>query len=319
MARSGRLPHAGCPEISKFIQDTFPEDAQGLSAEMAAWLMLPDTSIQQAILLLGNGANGKSVWLNLLLMFLGPENVSTLSLHRLESDRFSAARLVGKLANLGTDLPTAALAGTSMFKALTGGDVVTGERKGETSFEFRPYARLLFSANSAPRSQDSTDGFFRRWKVVPFTRTFDSADPNTVPRAVLDARLAQPGELSGLLNKALAALPRIRSGKFTEAPSTRAALDEFRSTTDPLGLWLDQNTVERPDAIVVKDLLRTSYAQACQDAGRPIFGDVQFTAALTRLRPKVQPGQRRVNGRPTRVFIGLGLLAQDSQHGASLF
>ena len=34
--------------------------------------------------------------------------------------KFCASRLVGELANISADLPTAALAGTSMLKALTG-------------------------------------------------------------------------------------------------------------------------------------------------------------------------------------------------------
>ena len=185
-------------------------DTQKLPFEIAAWLMLPDASIQKAVLLLGEGANGKSAWLNLLRTFLGSENVSSLSLHRIEADKFSAARLVGKLCNIGTDLPTAELAGTSLFKALTGGDAITAERKFEASFEFRPFVRLLFSANSAPRSDDATHGFFRRWLVIPFNRTFDASDPDTVPRAALDARLSEPAELSGMLNRALAELATIR-------------------------------------------------------------------------------------------------------------
>ncbi len=312
-------PVAQCPDIEHFIRGVFRDDTQHLPFEVAAWLMLPDTSIQKAILTLGEGANGKSVWLNLMLNFLGRENVSTLSLHRIEADKFAASRLVGKLCNIGTDLPTVALASTSMFKALTGGDTITAERKFESSFEFRPFARLLFSANSAPRSDDATHGFFRRWLVIPFNRTFDETDPDTVPRAVLDARLSQPGELSGLLNKALDALPAIRQGRFTESASTRAALEEFRRTTDPLAVWLDQNTVERPDAMVPKDKMRSMYGQACQDAGRPIMPDTQFTAALKRLRPKVQPAQRRVDGKPTRVFLGLGFLTHDPVPGGGLF
>jgi len=308
-------PGAGCPYTDQFIRDVFPGDSQHLPYEVAAWLMLADTSIQKAILTLGEGANGKSVWLNLLLNFLGRENVSTLSLHRIESDKFAAARLLGKLANLGTDLPTSELECTSMLKALTGGDTITAERKFESSFEFRPFARLLFSANSAPRSEDSTHGFFRRWLVIPFNRTFDETDPATVPRAELDSRLSQPGELSGMLNKALDVLPIIRRGRFTESESTRAAMEEFRRTTDPLAVWLEKNTIERADAMIPKDRLRSAYGQTCQDAGRPIMPDTQFTAALKRLRPKVQAAQRRIDGRVTRVFLGLGFVIQDPAGG----
>jgi len=308
-------PAATCPSIAQFVADTFPHDSQHLAFELAAWLMTPDTSIQKAGLLIGEGANGKSVFLSLLLAFLGRDNVSALSLHRIEADKFCAARLVGKLCNIGSDLPTAALTGTSVFKGIVGGDMLTAERKFAMSFEFLPFVRLLFSANSPPRSEDSSAGFFRRWLVIPFSRLFDESDPKTVPRAELDALLSQADELSGLLNKALDALPVIRAGRFNETASTRDALAEFRATTDPLGIWLDQNTVERADGMVVKDQLRSAYSKVCQDNGRPILGDVQFTAALKRLRPRVQAAQRRVDGRNTRVFTGIGFVTNDQVPG----
>jgi putative DNA primase/helicase len=306
---------ATCPHIERFVADVFPDDAHHLTYEVAAWLILPNKNLQKAVLLLGEGSNGKSGWLNLMQNLLGRSNVSALTLHKLEADKFAMARLVGKLANICADLPTSALAGTSMFKALTGNDLVSAERKFEASFEFRPFARLLFSANSAPRSEDATHGFFRRWLVIPFTKTFDETDPNTIPPEILNARLSQPSELSGLLNKALDALPTIRKGRFTETASTRAALDEFRRTTDPLAVWLDQHTTERGDAMIPKDKLRSAYGQVCQEAGRPIMGEVQFTAALKRLRPKVEVTKRRVDGKPTPVFIGLGFVIQDPESG----
>jgi P4 family phage/plasmid primase-like protien len=310
-------PSARCPNIDRFVADVFPSDANHLAFELAAWVMLPDTNIQKALLAIGQGSNGKSVFLSLLQAFIGPSNVSALSLHKIESDKFAASRLLGKLANICPDLPTVTLSGTSMFKSLTGGDTINAERKFESSFEFRPYARLVFSANSAPRSDDATHGFFRRWLVVPFNRTFDEKD--AVPRAVLDATLSGPGELSGLLNKALAALPVIRAGRFTESASTREALQEFISTTDPLAVYLDSNTLEKPGAVLPKERLRSAYGQVCQEAGRPVLGEVQFTSALRRLRPKVQVAQRRVDGRPTRVFIGLGFVTGDPVPDGGLF
>jgi len=309
-------PAATCPNIDRFVADVFPHDSQHLAWELAAWLMLPNGDIQKALLAIGQGSNGKSVFLSLLQAFIGPGNVSALSLHKIESDKFAASRLLGKLANICPDLPTVTLSGTSMFKSLTGGDTINAERKFESSFEFRPYARLVFSANSAPRSDDATHGFFRRWLVVPFNRTFDEKD--AVPRAVLDGRLSEAGELSGLLNRALAALPVIRAGRFTESASTREALEEFIATTDPFGIWLDHETVEQPNGMVVKSVMRSAYTKVCKDEGRPILGAEQFTRALKRLRPRVRPAQRRVDGRVTEVFTGLGFVDRD-QGPESLF
>ena len=298
-------PPAKCPAWDKFIEATFPSDAHGLPWELAAWLMLPDTSIQKAVLLLGEGANGKSTFLTALSAFIGKANIAGLSLHKLEADRFAAARLVGKLANVCPDLPSAHLAGTSTFKALTGGDEMLGERKYGESFEFRPFARLVFSANHPPRSGDASHAFFRRWVVVPFNRTFDPGEQ--IPRSVLDAQLADPGELSGVLNHALDALPNLRAHGFTESPSMRAAWDEFRQETDPLAVWVDTHALLGPEAMVPKGELLRAYNDAARRDQRPIITGVAMGRALKRLRPEVREAQRTVGDTVVWVWLGIGL------------
>ena len=202
-------PAAVCPAWETFVGETFPEDATDLAWELAAKLMTSDSAGQKATLFVGEGGNGKSTFLAGLNAFIGRSNVSSLSLHRLESDKFAAARLFGKLANICADLPSAHLSGTSIFKAITGGDAITGEYKYLESFDFVPFASLVFSANHPPQSTDGSQAFFDRWDVIPFNQSFRGT-AREIPRAELDARLAAPGELSGLLNKALQVLPAVR-------------------------------------------------------------------------------------------------------------
>jgi putative DNA primase/helicase len=304
---------ARCPAWDKFIAEVFPEDAEAIAWEIPAWLMTPDTSIQKAILLTGDGANGKSTYLRAVLSFIGKHNASALSLHKLENDRFSAARLVGRLANICPDLPTTDLVSTSVFKAITGGDPLMAEYKFKDSFEFIPYARLIFSANHPPKSQDASPAFFRRWLVVPFERTFADGAPGTIPRDRLDAMLADPAELSGVLNKALQAIAAIRSRGLSESDSTHRAMDEFRKATDPLAVWLDRHTVLRPDAVIPQDRLYQEYTRNCFDAGRPTISKTAFGRAMKKLRPTVDDRQRTVNGVQAWCYIGIGLLAKEDE------
>lgn len=215
-------PDARCPAWDRFVSETFPEDAQHVAFEIVAFAMVPDASIQKALLLVGEGGNGKSVFLRGLQAFLGRQNFSTLPLQRIEAERFSSSRLVGRLANICADLPAADLQGSSTFKGITGGDTITGERKYHDSFDFRPYCRLIFSANTPPRTPDASEAFFDRWIVVPFERTF-RGQPCEIPGPVLDERLAAPAELSGVLNRALAALPAVRDRGISEPLSLVAA------------------------------------------------------------------------------------------------
>ena len=305
-------PAATCPNIESFVATTFPADAHSLAWEIVGVLMVIMTWLQKAILLLGDGCNGKSVWLSLLIRYLGRQNVATMPLHKLEADKFSSSRLIGKLANICADLPSEHLAGTSTFKALTGGDMLPAEYKFKDSFDFLPFARLVFSANHPPRSADSSGAFFRRWVVIPFDRVFLPEDQ--IPRHELDARLQSPEELSGLLNKALEGLRRVQEQRgLSESDSTQAAWRDFQATTDPLAVWLERYTIDGPDAFCPGKMLRIAYNAAAEREGRPTFTDTAFGRELRKHRPTLEYKQRTVGGRLQWCHIGIGLVADDSQ------
>jgi P4 family phage/plasmid primase-like protien len=306
-------PAATCPALEQFVAETFPVDARDLAWEIAAWLMVPDLSIQKAILLVGEGGNGKSRYLAWLQAFLGKENTSGLSLHKLESDRFCVARIISKLANICPDLPSEHLASTSIFKAVTGGDSLVAEHKFRDSFEVRPFARLVFSANHLPQSRDGSHGFFRRWLVIPFNRTFAPAEQ--IDQATLDAMLSTPGELSGLLNKAIVARRRLDSQQgFSEPKSVADAATDFLATTDPLAVWLDRHTIEDPDMHVTQAALRLAYNEAARRDGHPTMNSTAFGRAVKRLRPTLREGQRTI--KKSWSYLGIGLIDhhQDQSH-----
>jgi putative DNA primase/helicase len=296
---------AVCLGWDLFVEETFPDDSREVAYEIPAWAMLPDTSIQKAVLLTGEGSNGKSAYLAGLCAFLGRRNVAGVNLHKLESDRFAAARLMGKLANVCPDIPSTRLFGTSAFKALTGGDLLHGERKYRESFEFRSFAKLVFSANQPPFSDDSSYAFSRRWLVVPFTRTFEENAQDRQKRSELDALLADPYELSGLLNRALDALPRLHSKGFTTSDTLAGALKEFKEATDPLTVWLNEHVDDEATAFIPKRELMVAYNSACTAAKRAPMNGTAFGLALRRARPSLRDGQRTVAGKKTDVYLGI--------------
>ena len=307
-------PKAKCPNIDKFIGETFPADALDLAYEIPASAMTGHHSIQKAILLTGPGGNGKRRYLTMVKAFLGTSNVSGMSLHRLESDKFATARLYGRLANICPDLPTEHLAGTSVFKAIIdgSGDTITGEHKFKDSFDFTPFCRLMFSANHPPRSQDSSKGFFDRWLVVPFDNRF-RGEGGEIPPAKLDAMLSAQSELSGLLNKAIDVVQRLsRDGRFTESETTRAAHREFQSMTDPFSVWISANTIDDPTMYVCKKTLRERYNAHAGRKGLPPMSAKAFTVALLDIRPEgFREAQRQVNNVTTWCWLGIGLKQQE--------
>ena len=148
--------------------------------------------------------------------------------------------------------------------------------------------------------------------MIPFTATF--LEEKAIPAPELDARLADPRELSGVLNRALDLLPRLRAHGLTESESMRQAWHEFRKGTDPLSVWLDTCTVDLPSAIVSKRSLLAAYNAAARRYGWPEQTPQGFGRALRLLRPGVGEAQRTIAGQVTWCFTGIGLLS-DRQGG----
>jgi putative DNA primase/helicase len=232
-------------------------------------------------MLLGHGANGKSTALMLLRALLGDRNVSAVALHALENNPFASADLYGRLANVFADLDARALQSSSTFKTITGGDVLRAERKHRDAFEFVPYARLLFSANQPPPTHDGSQAFFDRWLVLPFDRRIrgtNDEDPDQL------AKLAVPQELSGLLNRALAALSDLRArGRFEVTPAMFAAGKRFREHADSVAGFVAECCKWEPGARVGRPALYGSYKAWARDNNHSRLANMAFNARLEQL------------------------------------
>jgi putative DNA primase/helicase len=126
-------------------------------------------------MLLGSGSNGKSTFLNTIITLLDRRNVSQIPLQEFDAHyRFSLNNLRHKLANIFADLPYRPLEFTGYFKALTGEDFISADRKFKERISFINYAKLLFSTNQLIRTNDISDAFFRRWILIEFPNVFNS-------------------------------------------------------------------------------------------------------------------------------------------------
>ncbi|GIU72425.1 MAG: hypothetical protein KatS3mg003_1904 [Candidatus Nitrosocaldaceae archaeon] len=166
-------------EVIKFLCSIMPNaDDRDKLLEALALVFIPVQEIQKAIMFIGEGANGKSTLLNFFETMLGKKNVSHVSLHDLEYDRFKVAELDNKLANIFADIKKLELTSTSKLKAIIAGDPITVERKYSHPFDITNLPRLYFSANALPETPDDSISWFRRWIIIKFEQEFNgNADP----------------------------------------------------------------------------------------------------------------------------------------------
>lgn len=299
-------PEAKCPAIDRFLSEVLKPEHVPLIYEFAGYSTLPEYSMQQAFMFTGWGSNGKSTCLLLLSRFLGQENCSSISLQRLEESDFAASFLEGKLLNVVADVsPERIRSDRAMFKRLTGGDLITTEKKFQDPFTFSNYAKLLFSAQIPPKTSDDSYAFWRRWVMVNFPFEFRG---DQVDKYLID-KLTTPQELSGFLNLALDGLDRIQvNGKFSYDISPEQVERQWTLATEPVKAFAQEHCELGSNYEVSRTDLYKAYQRFCFDNNIQLMGESAFGRAL-RFVPglSLRDVKHRVGGEERRHYSGIRL------------
>ncbi len=301
---------ADCPRFRRFVEEVAPEHVP-VVREMMGYCLLKGYPIHRAFLLVGDGANGKSTLQNVMKALLGPANVSSVSLQQLAGgDKYATAQLTGKLANLCADIPSRALRDTGAFKALTGGDLVYAQRKYQHPYEFTNFAKLVFSANRVPLSEDESSAFYRRMTILSFPNVFSGDRANKD----LLASLTTEEELCGVLNWALEGLRRLlRQGDVTDAPTVEEARDTYVRLSDPVAAFVEDRVLVDPEGEILKDDLYEAYVDHVRGRGLLAVLNSVFAKDLKRVVPSVRDGRPRREGVRVMVWHGVRLLPEEEE------
>lgn len=271
-------PLATCPVIEKFLFEVLDESDILAILDFFGYCLTPDTSIQKAFMLYGKGGEGKSTLLSLLTALIGKENVAGESLQKLETDRFAVANLYGKTVNVFPDLPDHAMNDSSMFKQLTGGDRLRGERKFGQPFHFKGTCKLIFSANSLPKAHNGDYAYFRRWVLIRFSKR---VPPDEIDRNLIN-KLTTPEELSGLLNLAITGLKRLmEKGEYTYNKSTEEVEREYKIKSDPIIAFVEECILFSSTESISKSQMFDAYCTWCKKHGIEIMREQSLSRALT--------------------------------------
>lgn len=216
----------------------------------------------------GNASNGKSTFIRFLRSIIGSGNVSSLDIEELGDD-YGPGCLVGKLANLGDDIPASYLSGAkaSKFKKFVTSDVLHAKVKYADEFDFKPVATMVFSMNEVPRMAESGDQIIRRLQFVPFRARFSPGTPGfdrNLAQKLASKDVLRRGALLGLM--ALGDL--IRRGEPTIVPDMAAEVAEVRHDNDNVIRWLVDECVARDDIEGrLTDDVYQDYRNWCEKSG----------------------------------------------------
>lgn len=299
---------ADCPKFKTFLSQVVPEeeDRKGLQ-EFCGYILLPSCKYDKALMLIGNGANGKGTMLKVWKAMYGNPNVSSEELQELTINRFRLAELFGKMANIHTDLSNLAVKEDRLFKQLVSGDPLSAEKKGRDPFEFSNLAKLCFSTNSPPKppeKESEKNAYFRRWVMVTFPNEFPDNDPKTNPNLLEELTISE--ELAGILNLALDGLDRLRAQKhFTNSKTSDVTRQLYELLSNPEKAFMNERVACEIAGKLNKTELYADYRKYCLLHKLPIISKWAFSQKVIEY---LQPSSIRDNG---GTWVGIRMKTDD--------
>lgn len=234
--------------------------------------------------------------------FCGEENVSAVELEDL-GKRFGLAGIVNKTLNIVPDIKKTKMFGSSLFKALVGGDAVRVEAKYREGFDYVYTGKLIFGMNLFPDFSEDFEGIERCVVILKFERIYRKTDPDYNPN--IDDDLATDEAMSALLNRALAGYKSLIQNKgFIETRKSKQQLAAFVSENDSVVAWvecLDDLSLLEREPISGQDGLYKLYEIYCNTVGEKAKDQKDFTRII-KTRYGFESVTKRINGKRYPMF-----------------
>ena len=296
-------PGTLAPRFGRFLDEVFRDDQdrgqkKSLLCEALGYSLLSTCEYEKFFLLIGPGANGKSVLMEVLAALVGLKHVCAVQPSQFDN-RFQRAHMQGKLVNLVTEIAEGAEIADAELKGIVSGELTTAEHKLKPPFDFHPFATCWFGTNHMPHTRDFSQALFRRAAIITFNRIFAEHEQDK------DLKNKLKGELSGILNMALNAVAEVfRNGRFTQSTSSEEAKQEWRMESDQAAQFIEDCCEwDKFRTIASGELFRKYQEWAGENGIRRTLSRKSLTQRLVRLGA----GMERTN--TTRLITGLSIKA----------
>lgn len=271
---------AKCPKFLQFIDDITCNDtslARNLQ-EIAGNTLIDNAKAERAVYLYGCGANGKSVYAEVLTCLLGRENVTSIPLSKFGM-QFGVETIVGKMANISSENELSSSVGTELLKGIISGDTIDIQRKHKTSINYRATCKLIFLVNTLPDTLDNTHGYYRKLRLIPFERVFKPSEQD------VDLKEKLIGELPGILNWALEGAHRLITNgyKFTPSQAIDNVLKSYTAQQNPVREFFEEGLIYQPGARTPRKTILNTYKNWLEEnciAGKGTESPQKFWKAL---------------------------------------
>lgn len=275
-ARTPFDPAATCPLWERTLLEIHGNDAEMVAFMQRAYGYSISGDCREECFFLGwgDGRNGKGTEMNTISWVLGDYH-ENLSISALEQATRSAsaspelAKLVHRRFVTASETDDVQL-NEKRIKALTGRDPMSARFLFQNEFTFIPEAKFWLATNRKPVIRDSSQGFWSRVKLIPFTVTFAGQEDKTRKDRL---REEAPGILVWLVRGCVAWQ---REG-LNPPKAVEAATDEYRKESSQLSRYLDATCDFLPDGKLQSGPAFQGYRRFCERAREvPEFNQTTF-------------------------------------------
>lgn len=297
-------PQANAPTFRKFIDDIFAGDQELISYIQRAvgYSITGDTSEQVVFICHGNGANGKSVFLDALSSVLGDYadncSFSTFEGNKRNDATNDLAKLKGKRFVTVIETDEDKRLAEARVKSVTGQDSITCRYLYCEYFSYQPEFKIWMAVNHKPLIKGTDRGIWRRIKLIPFTRNFEkSADPYLAQKLKTES--------SGILNWMLEGCKEWKEKRLGTARAIEIASEAYKKESDLVQQWLEERTLSDSNSNTSCFDAYISFKEWCAHRKYPEFSMNSFGRVMS------EKGYERKSNGKNREYIGLKIESYD--------
>jgi putative DNA primase/helicase len=272
-------PDATAPLFQKYLDEVLPDkDKQKVFAEFCGYIFIKPSvlKLEKMLILYGTGANGKSVFFEILNALLGIENISNYSLQSLTNDTgYQRAKIGNKLVNYASEIN--GKLETDVFKQMASGEPIEARLPYGEPFILNEYAKLIFNCNELPKDVEHTNAFFRRFLIIGFDVTIpEHKQDKELPQKIIN------NELSGVFNWILKGLDRLLKQKnFSKCEAIENSRTNYEKQSDSVKMFVEEMEYKTSINYTTISELYSNYKRFCIEDG---FCNVHKSNFMKRLR-----------------------------------
>ena len=293
-----------CPKWIKFLHDVFQGDDETIDAVqiLLGYTLIGQVLDELLIICYGFGANGKSVFNNVVAKVLGdyaqmaPSSMLSVRKNDDSSPRNDIAGIKGSRYLSINELQAGDRLDERVVKSIAGREPISARFLFGEFFTFMPTFTAWVRTNHKPIIVGDDTGIWRRIVLIPFSRTFtkEEQDPH------LEEKLLQ--ERDGILGWILEGAKKYQENGIVMSPRMQAEVNSYRKDSDVLGEFLEDKTQRVTVGKVEQKSLYFAYKHWCENNGIRAQSKKSFSQ---RLKERGFPDSKSGS---TRYYLGLELI-----------